>query len=85
MTRRIDQGHDLDGHRFRKVPVEVTARQLEEPTEIETPEGVMEADAGDWLIEGVEGELYACKDSVFRGTYSPAETAAMRAIKEGEK
>ena len=36
---------------------------------IQTLEGVMTAESGDWVIRGVEGELYGCKDSVFRATY----------------
>ena len=24
---------------------------------------------GDWLISGVRGELYSCKDDIFRATY----------------
>lgn len=39
---------------------------------IRTLEGVMRADVGDWIIKGVEGEIYACKDVVFRQTYEPA-------------
>ncbi|GJE77468.1 Gp49 family protein [Methylorubrum suomiense] len=37
-----------------------------------TTEGVMIASPTDWIIRGVEGELYPCKDSVFVATYSPA-------------
>ena len=37
--------------------------------EITTLEGVMRADVGDWIIKGVEGEVYPCKDSVFLKTY----------------
>jgi len=28
---------------------------------------------GDWIIRGVEGELYPCSDSVFQATYVCAE------------
>lgn len=34
-----------------------------------TSSGDMSAGAGDWLMRGVEGELYPCTDSVFRKTY----------------
>lgn len=37
--------------------------------EIETPEGRMRAGAGDWIIRGVKGEFYPCKDEIFRATY----------------
>ena len=67
-------GDDL--YQFRKQPVSIKARRLDEPREIETLEGTMQADAGDWLIEGVEGERYFCKDSVFRETYQPESVPA---------
>ena len=37
--------------------------------EIRTIEGTMEANATDWIIKGIEGEFYPCKDSIFRATY----------------
>lgn len=39
---------------------------------IPTLEGDHIARHGDWIIKGVEGEFYACKDSIFRATYEPA-------------
>ena len=43
---------------------------------IETLEGTMRADVGDWVIRGIKGEFYPCKDDVFRRTYEPANAAA---------
>lgn len=40
---------------------------------INTPEGTMIGDMGDWLIRGVMGELYACKPDIFEATYELAE------------
>lgn len=40
---------------------------------IETLEGVMWAGVGDWIIKGVVGELYPCKDQIFRTTYEPVD------------
>ena len=37
-----------------------------------TLEGVMRADVGDWIIRGVQGELYPCKPDIFDATYEPA-------------
>ncbi len=37
--------------------------------EIETLEGVMQADVGDWIIRGVKGEFYPCKPDIFAATY----------------
>jgi hypothetical protein len=42
--------------------------------EISTLEGVMTARPGDWIILGLEGELYPCKSSVFEATYEPVNT-----------
>ena len=28
---------------------------------------------GDWIIRGVKGELYPCKNDIFEATYEPAE------------
>jgi len=36
---------------------------------IHTLEGVMRADPGDYVIQGVIGELYPCKPAIFESTY----------------
>ena len=38
---------------------------------IQTLEGVMQAIKGDWIIKGVKGETYPCKDDIFKMTYEP--------------
>lgn len=38
---------------------------------IETLEGVMTADLGDYVIRGVQGELYPRKPDIFAATYEP--------------
>lgn len=55
--------------KFRKIPVVIEAYQTNVEMEIETLEGVMKADKGDWIIKGVKGELYPCKPDVFAMTY----------------
>lgn len=40
---------------------------------IETLEGKMRADVGDWIIKGVNGEQYPCKPDIFEKTYEPIE------------
>lgn len=42
--------------------------------EIETLEGVMTAQPGDWIIKGVKGEFYPCKPDIFAATYEPAKS-----------
>lgn len=41
--------------------------------EIQTLEGAMRADIGDWIIRGVKGEFYPCKPDIFDATYELAE------------
>ena len=57
--------------RYMKKPVIIEAERLTEEKHIETLEGTMKGNAGDWLIRGVEGELYPCKDEIFRKAYAP--------------
>lgn len=58
--------------KYRKKPVVIEAYQFSGPGEhltIHTLEGDMRADLGDWIIRGIKGELYPCKDEIFRATY----------------
>ena len=38
-----------------------------------TLEGKMNADVGDWIIKGVKGEHYPCKNDIFEATYERVE------------
>ncbi len=40
---------------------------------IETLEGTMRAEPGDWIIKGVKGEFYPCKPDIFAETYDPED------------
>lgn len=40
---------------------------------IQTMEGDMRADLGDWIIKGVADEFYPCKDSIFQATYEAVD------------
>ena len=40
--------------------------------EIKTLEGIMVAKTGDYIIRGVEGEIYPCKPDIFEKTYEVA-------------
>lgn len=41
--------------------------------EIQTLEGVMRADRGDYIIKGVQNEMYPYKPDIFAATYEVAE------------
>jgi hypothetical protein len=40
---------------------------------ISTLEGKMKGDYGDYIIQGVNGEIYPCKPDIFLKTYEPVE------------
>lgn len=40
---------------------------------ISTLEGVMLANVGDMVIQGVKGEIYPCKPDIFEATYEDAQ------------
>lgn len=40
---------------------------------ISTLEGDMKAEIGDYIIQGVKGELYPCKPDIFEATYEKVE------------
>lgn len=51
---------------------DLTGNDMIHPTDIpsiDTLEGKMTASKGDWIIRGVKGELYPCKDDIFKATY----------------
>jgi endonuclease YncB( thermonuclease family) len=56
-------GGEIDGQSYPAEP---------ECIRINTLEGVMRAEVGDWIIQGVEGEFYPCKPAIFAKTYGPA-------------
>ena len=51
----------------------ILARKIQTSVEgncfIETLEGVLRGNAGDYIIQGVKGEIYACKPDIFALTY----------------
>ncbi len=51
----------------------LVSRRMEAPILIDTLEGQMRAEVGDWIIQGVNGEFYPCKDEIFRITYESVE------------
>ena len=55
--------------KYRKKPVVIDAYQTDVELDIETLEGVMHANVGDYVITGVHGEQYPCKPDIFEETY----------------
>jgi hypothetical protein len=60
---------DLNFEKAIKKPIAIKCTQINEPFEVETMEGTMKGKKGDWLMVGVNGEMYACDQSIFKKTY----------------
>ena len=54
---------------YRKKPIVIKAYQTDIELDIETLEGTMHANVGDYIITGVNGEKYPCKPDIFEKTY----------------
>lgn len=65
--------------KYRKKRVVIEAYQTDIEMDIETLEGVMHADIGDYIITGVKGEQYPCKPDIFEQTYEIAEQTEPKA------
>ena len=50
--------------------------------EIETLEGVMRGNGGDYIIKGVNGEIYPCKADIFEKTYEEVTKLSKEEIGE---
>lgn len=59
--------------KYRKKPVVIEAYKTDVELDIETLEGVMHANVGDYIITGVKGERYPCKPDIFEATYESVE------------
>lgn len=64
----------LDFQFYKKLPIPIKATKMPDKFIVETLEGTMTGEAGDYLIIGAEGEKYPCKSSVFEKTYVKVET-----------
>lgn len=54
---------------YRKKPVVIRAGELTERVAIKTREGILYGEKGDFLIEGIQGEIYPCGREIFFKTY----------------
>ena len=59
--------------KYVKKPIEVRAIQVQERIWINTREGMIIAEPGDYIIEGIQGEIYPCGQEIFGLTYEPLE------------
>ena len=56
-----------------KFPDLKCAQKRDDTLILETLEGTMTADMGDYIIKGIKGEFYPCKSDIFELTYEKVE------------
>jgi hypothetical protein len=64
---------DLPFKKAKKKPIPIRCIQINEPFEVETLEGTMKGQPGDWLVVGVHGEMYPIAKDIFEKTYDIVE------------
>lgn len=68
--KRFDKFPEEMKHgRYIKKPIPVRAVQILEEFEVVTLEGTFNAKAGDYLMEGIKGEIYSCDKIIFEESY----------------
>ncbi len=71
-TNRDAVAEFMGGDRVVKVEQKLLpgpGRGMHEGLRIQTLEGTMRADIGAWIIKGIAGEFYPCREDIFDATY----------------
>lgn len=58
---------------YRKKPITIQAFQAPCAGSVDTLEGKMLFAKGDYIIQGVKGELYPCREDIFWATYEKVD------------
>lgn len=71
----LENGGTARYHEERTIPASwpLPEEHVDESIAIDTLEGQMNASAGDWILKGVKGEFYPCRDDIFQQTYEAVE------------
>lgn len=74
-------GHDFSEDWFmaeacRGTITRSNGKNLDDGADIKTLEGTMHAANGDYVIRGINGEIYPCKPDIFEASYELEEKAA---------
>ena len=72
-TAAFNTFFELDGIMATKKPITIRVVKMNQPFSVLTLEGTLAGKPGDYLAEGVEGELYPINGAIFEKTYDGAE------------
>ena len=71
---RLDEDGQLSWHTWwiqRALNEGTAVRRTDKTWDVKTLEGWSHVSLGDWIIQGIRGELYPCKPDIFAATYEP--------------
>jgi hypothetical protein len=73
--KTFDTYEPVDGLQpCRKKPIVVHAKKMDEPFRVNSLEGdYKQGKAGDYLVRGIDGELYICDGDIFERSYDWVE------------
>lgn len=54
-------------------PMVVDAVRIEEATDVDTPDGLLHVEPGEWLVRGDNNALFTCDASYFARTFERVE------------
>jgi hypothetical protein len=66
----VAQARIIEGtKKYKKLPIEIEAYQMDEHFVVNTLEGQMMGNKGDYVVVGIRGELYPCNKEIFESSY----------------
>lgn len=63
-----------DQQEFVPRPLRIRAMKMRDPFTVRTMEGTMKGNAGGYLVQGIEGELYPCAADIFERKYKAVKS-----------
>ena len=71
IKKRVKELKEVDGlvRLYRRNPLRVYAVKLKEDVVVSSPEGDLTGKKGDYLVQGLKGEIYPVKEELFTKTY----------------
>lgn len=66
---------NIETKNFIKKPILIEAFQAEYDCEIKTPQGVLKAKKGDWIVKNIDGNQYPIEQHLFFDLYTSADEA----------
>lgn len=69
LDKHFENAEGLDLKCCINKPVQRKCLQINEPFSCKTMEGITQGKAGDYLVQGIDGEIYPCDQEIFNNTY----------------